>query len=46
MYEIGYDEAAEVTDILEKNGFKDIEVINDLSGLNRVIRARKGDFDV
>lgn len=46
LYEIGYDEAAEVTDILEKNGFKDIEVINDLSGLNRVIRARKGDFDV
>ncbi len=46
LYEIGYDEADEVSEILEKNGYKDIEVINDLSGLNRVVRARKGDFDV
>ena len=46
LYEIGYDEADEVSEILEINGYKDIEVINDLSGLNRVVRARKGDFDV
>lgn len=45
FYEIGYDEAAEVSDILAQNGFVDIRVIKDLSGLDRVVSARKGDFD-
>ena len=46
FYEIGWDEAEEVSDILRENGYKDIEVIKDLSGLDRVVKARKGDFDV
>lgn len=44
FYEIGYDEAVEVSEILEKNGFVDIEVVKDLSGLDRVVSARKGEF--
>lgn len=44
FYEIGYDEAVEVSQILEVNGFVDIEVVKDLSGLDRVVSARKGDF--
>lgn len=46
FYEIGYDEAEDVSDILRQNGFEDINVIKDLGGLDRVVSARKGDFDV
>lgn len=46
FYEIGYDEAEEVSDILKENGFYEIKVVKDLSGLDRVVAARKGDFDV
>lgn len=46
FFEIGFDEAMEVSNILEQNGFEEIKVAKDLSGLDRVVRARKGDFDV
>ena len=46
FYEIGYDEAEDVSNILRQNGFEDINVIKDLGGLDRVVSARKGDFDV
>lgn len=46
FYEIGYDEADEVSEILRKKGFCEIRVIKDLSGLDRVVAARKGDLDV
>lgn len=35
--EIGYDQAEEVCDLLKNNSFNQIEVIRDLSGLDRVI---------
>lgn len=35
--EIGYDQASEVSALLEENGFKDIRVIQDLSHLDRVV---------
>lgn len=38
-YEIGYDQAAEVSDILAVHGFTDIRVIKDLAGLDRVVAA-------
>lgn len=41
-YEIGFDQAASVAEIIEKtHSFKEIRLINDLSGQNRVIIAKK-----
>ena len=37
MYEIGYDQAEDVTDILRENGFDKIKVVKDLAGLDRVV---------
>ena len=37
MYEIGFDQAKDVSDILLENGFKDIKVIKDLPGHDRVV---------
>lgn len=37
IYEIGYDQGRAVRDILIKEGFKDIEVLKDLQGWDRVI---------
>ncbi|MDI3500679.1 MAG: release factor glutamine methyltransferase [Thermoanaerobacter sp.] len=39
-FEMGYDQKEEVTDLLTKGGFKNIEVIKDLSGIDRVVIAR------
>lgn len=41
FYEIGYNQGSAVSGILEDNGFFDIEVIKDLSGLDRVVCGRK-----
>ena len=41
-YEIGYDQGFAVTEIIKKtDSFKEIRLINDLSGRNRVIIAKK-----
>lgn len=36
-YEIGCDQAAEVKEILQKEGYRDIEVVKDYAGLDRVV---------
>lgn len=41
MYEIGYDQGKDVADIMKKNGFTQIEVKQDLAGLDRVVLGRK-----
>lgn len=41
-YEIGYDQAISVKNIMEQNGFKDIEILKDLSGRDRVVVGRMG----
>jgi protein-(glutamine-N5) methyltransferase, release factor-specific len=41
FYEIGYDQGEGVKQILMKEGFVDIRVKKDLSGLDRVVSARK-----
>ena len=40
--EIGYDQGAEVSALLTAAGFMDVEVIKDLSGLDRVVSGRIG----
>lgn len=41
IFEIGYDQAGEVTEILKKYNYKNIEVIKDLSKNDRVVKAQK-----
>ena len=40
-YEIGAEQAADVSDIMKQAGFKDIVVVKDLAGLDRVVMGRK-----
>lgn len=40
IYEIGYDQGKAVKEILEKQGFKDIMILKDLQGLDRVVLGR------
>lgn len=37
--EIGYDQASAVTEMMKKFGFKEITVLKDLAGLDRVVRG-------
>ena len=39
--EIGYDQAEAVGEILSKNGFMNIEIIQDIAGLDRVVAAQR-----
>lgn len=41
FFEIGYDEGDEVSKLLSDNGFENVEVVKDLSGLDRVVKGRK-----
>lgn len=41
LFEIGYDQAEEVSLILKNNGFEGIEVVKDYGGNNRVVIGRK-----
>ncbi len=38
-YEIGYDQAKEVTAIMKEEGFSEIEVVKDFAGLDRVVKG-------
>ena len=40
LFEIGYDQARAVTELMEEAGFSDIRVIKDLAGLDRVVSGR------
>lgn len=40
FFEIGYHQAEAVSNLLREKGFKEIHVIKDLSGLDRVVKAR------
>lgn len=39
FFEIGFDQAKDVSEILQKNGFSDIKITKDLSGLERAVTA-------
>jgi hypothetical protein len=40
LVEIGYDQGEEVSALFAENGYADIEIIKDLSGLDRVVACR------
>lgn len=40
LFEIGYDQADEVTALMSGNGFSDVTVVRDLAGLDRVVLGR------
>lgn len=42
MFEIGYDQAKDVSSLLKKNNFKKIKKVKDLSNYDRVIIAERG----
>ena len=37
LFEIGYDQGADVSGLLLENGFTEVKVIRDLAGLDRVV---------
>ena len=39
ILEIGYDQGPEIREILSRNGYENIEILQDLNGLDRVARA-------
>ncbi len=41
LFEIGYDQAREVTALLEERGYGNVETIKDLAGLDRVVKGRR-----
>lgn len=41
VFEIGYDQYEAVKELLEKDGFKDIELTKDYAGLDRIVSAYK-----
>ena len=43
FYEIGYNQSRAVASILLENGFTDIKVIKDYSGLDRIVMAKLGE---
>ena len=40
LLEIGFDQSDKVIEMFELNGYKEIEVFRDLSGIDRVIKAK------
>ncbi|MCD6436327.1 MAG: peptide chain release factor N(5)-glutamine methyltransferase, partial [Clostridiales bacterium] len=42
-FEVGYNQSLEVMKMMEKKGFYDISVIQDLSGINRVVLGCRGE---
>jgi len=40
FFEIGFDQGADVSDILIENGYEDVRVTKDLAGNERVVSAR------
>ncbi len=41
LFEIGYDQGQEVSELLSEAGYEDVEIVKDLAGLDRVVKGRK-----
>ncbi len=37
LFEIGYDQGRKVPELMETNGFADVQVLKDLAGMDRVV---------
>lgn len=44
LFEIGYDQGDDVSLLMKKNGFYEIEVVPDLAGLDRVVKGRRKEY--
>ncbi|MCR5234902.1 MAG: peptide chain release factor N(5)-glutamine methyltransferase [Lachnospiraceae bacterium] len=41
LFEIGYDQGKAVSDMLREHGYRDVKVVKDLAGLDRVVKAHR-----
>jgi release factor glutamine methyltransferase len=41
LFEVGFDTGCDVASIMKKWGFREVELVNDLSGIGRVVKGRK-----
>lgn len=41
LFEIGYDQGEAVSDMLREHGYRDVKVVKDLAGLDRVVKAHR-----
>ena len=41
LFEIGYDQGADVKALMEENGYREVQVIQDLAGLDRVVLGQR-----
>ena len=41
LFEIGYDQGGDVSKLMKDNGFTDVQVARDLTGLDRVVLGKK-----
>lgn len=41
LFEIGHDQAAEVTELLREKGYQEIQTLQDLAGLDRVVKGKR-----
>ena len=40
LFEIGYDQGEDVTELMKDNGFSDVQMVKDLTGLDRVVLGK------
>ncbi|MBN2260181.1 MAG: peptide chain release factor N(5)-glutamine methyltransferase [Clostridiales bacterium] len=45
-FEVGYNQSKKVKEMMEKKNFKNIRIIQDLSGINRVVIGYRGEINV
>ena len=41
LFEIGYDQGEAVKTLMQENGFFDVQIVKDLTGLDRVVLGRR-----
>lgn len=44
MFEIGYDQGEKVFDLMQLNGYQEIEILQDLAGLDRVVIGKRREY--